>query len=138
MKPYKVFFSHGGDDTYIVKECLKPKLESSGAEVFLDAGRIDYGDDFRETILQELSQCEELLVLFTASSLKRPWVLAEVGATLIREKRIVAVLYGPDEKELQQLGILSLIGHKSLLSIEKFDEYVQQLSRRVKESTHVL
>jgi len=136
INPYRVFFSHGGEDTFIVKEFLKPKVESSGASVFLDAGRIDYGDDFRDLILQELSQCQELLVLFTQSALKRPWVLAEVGATLIRSKRIVAIRYGPTETELQQLGVLSLIGNKSLLSIEDFDEYVKQLSRRVQEASH--
>lgn len=95
MRPYRLFFSHGGDDTYIVENFLKPKVESSGASVFLDAGQIQYGDDFRQMILAELMQCEELLVLFTKSSLRRPWVLAEVGATLIRSKRIVAITYGP-------------------------------------------
>lgn len=104
MQPYHLFFSHGGDDTYVVQHLLKPKVESSGAKVFLDAGQIQYGDDFRKTILEELAQYEELLVLFTRSSLRRPWVLAEVGATLIRSKRVVAMTYGPAEVELQELG----------------------------------
>lgn len=132
MKPYRLFFSHGGDDTYVVEQFLKPKVESSGASVFLDAGQILYGDDFRQMILAELAQCEELLVLFTKSSLRRPWVLAEVGATLIRSKRIVAITYGPTEGELQQLGVLSLLGTKSLLRLEDFDAYVNQLHARVK------
>lgn len=132
MRPYHLFFSHGGDDTYVVEHFLKPKIESSGASVFLDAGRIQYGDDFRQMILSELAQCEELLVLFTRSSLRRPWVLAEVGATLIRSKRIVAITYGPTEGELQELGVLSLLGTKSLLKLEDFDNYVIQLHARVK------
>ena len=93
--PYRIFFSHGGEDKYIVEHFLKPKVESTGAYVFLDAGEIEYGDDFRQLIFDELRLCDELLVLFTKSSLQRPWVLAEVGATLIREKRIIAVRYGP-------------------------------------------
>lgn len=32
MRAYRLFFSHGGDDTYIVEKFLKPKVESSGAE----------------------------------------------------------------------------------------------------------
>ena len=111
---------------------LKPKVESSGAIVFLDAGRIQYGDEFRQMILTELAQCEELLVLFTRSSLRRPWVIAEVGATLIRGKRIVAVTYGATERELHELGILSLLGTRLLLRLEDFDEYVTQLNARVK------
>jgi hypothetical protein len=132
MKSYRVFFSHGGDDTYVVEHFLKPKVESSGALVFLDAGKIQYGDDFRQMILAELATCEELLVLFTRSSLRRPWVLAEVGATIIRSKRIVAITYGPTESELQELGILSLLGEKSMLKLEDFDNYVRQQEARVK------
>jgi hypothetical protein len=131
MAPYRIFFSHGSDDTFIVKEFLKPKVESSGASVFLDAGLIEYGDDFREIIFRELSLCDELLVLLTPSSLQRPWVIAEIGATLVCSKRVVAIRYGPTESELQGLGILSLLGTKSLLRMEDFDEYVKQLTRRV-------
>lgn len=135
MKPYRLFFSHGGDDTYVVEHFLKPKVESSGAKVFLDAGLIQYGDDFRQRILAELLQCEELLVLFTRSSLRRVWVLAEVGATLVRSKRIVAITYGTTEAELQELGVLSLLGTNNLLRLEEFDSYVTQLHARVKAHT---
>jgi hypothetical protein len=131
MSQYRLFFSHGGDDTFVVKEFLKPKVETSGASVFLDAGRLEYGDDFRQTILKELAGADELLVLLTPSSIKRPWVIAEIGAALVRGKRIVAVRYGPSEAELQELGILSLLGTKTLLRMEDFDEYVVQLARRV-------
>jgi hypothetical protein len=131
MTAYRVFFSHGGDDTYVVKEFLKPKVEQSGATVFLDDGAISYGDDFRETILEELTECNELLVLFTKSSLRRPWVMAEIGAALIRNKRIVAIRYGPSENELQELGVLSLLGTTCLLHMEDFDNYISQLTSRV-------
>ena len=136
MNSYKIFFSHGGDDTFIVKEFLKPKVENSGASVFLDAGRIEYGEDFRQTILKELGSCDELLVLFTPSSIQRPWVIAEIGAILIREKRVVAIRYGPSEEQLHTLGLMSLLGTRSLLRMEDFDEYVKQLSRRVQENGH--
>jgi TIR domain len=136
MTPYRIFFSHGGDDTFIVKEFLRPKVESSGASVFVDAGRIEYGDDFREVIFKELSRCDELLVLLTPSSLQRPWVIAEIGAILVRGKRVVAIRYGPTESELQNLGVLSPLGTKSLLRMDDFDEYVKQLTRRVAEYHH--
>lgn len=128
--PYRLFISHGGDDTFIVKEFLKPKVESTGASVFLDAGRLEYGDDFRDVILAELAAADELLVLLTPSSIRRPWVAAEIGAALVRSKRIVAMRYGPSEVELQELGLLSLIGTTTLLRLDDFDEYVSQLKRR--------
>ena len=128
---YRVFISHGGEDTYIAQQLLKPRVEESGATVFLDSGAIDFGDDFRSMLLKELADTHELLVLFTPSSVQRAWVLAEVGATLIRGKRIVAVRYGVSETELQRLGVLSLLGTISLLELDDFDDYVRQLSSRV-------
>jgi TIR domain-containing protein len=135
-KPYRVFFSHGSDDTYVVKHALKPQVESTGAAVFLDSGAIDYGDDFRALLLAELSGFDELLVLLTKSSLRRPWVTAEIGAALIRRKRVVAIRYGPTEAELQELGVLSLLGANNLLRLDDFDAYVSQLAARVKAHVH--
>jgi hypothetical protein len=88
-RPYRLFLSHGGDDTYIVDHFLKPKVEGSGAAVFLDAGEIAYGDDPRKRILKELVECDELLVFLTRSSMRRPWVMAEIGGMLVQGKRIV-------------------------------------------------
>src|SRR3977135_3391998 len=45
--PYRIFVSHGGSDTYIDEQFIKPKILNSGASVFVDAGMIEYGDDFR-------------------------------------------------------------------------------------------
>ncbi|QTR48954.1 toll/interleukin-1 receptor domain-containing protein [Candidatus Thiothrix anitrata] len=135
-QPYKIFFSHGGEDTYIVEHFLRPKVEASGAKVFVDSGKIKYGDDFREIILRELKKSHELLILLTKSSLTRPWVLAELGASIITDKRIVAVRYGPSESELQELGILSLLGTKSLMMLDDFDKYLKELECRVGENNH--
>ena len=128
---YRVFISHGGEDTFIAERLLKPGVEQAGATVFLDSGAIDFGDDFRRVLLRELVDTHELLVLFTPSSVQRAWVLAEVGATLISGKRIVAVRYGVSEPELQRLGVLSLLGTISLLELDDFDDYLSQLSSRV-------
>jgi hypothetical protein len=131
MAAYRLFLSHGSEDNFIVQHFLKPKLESSGAEVFVDTGRLEYGDDFRTTILQALGQCDELLVLLTPTSVRRAWVTAEIGAALVRTKRVVAVRYGPSEADLHDLGILSLLGNTALLVMEDFDRYIEQLQRRV-------
>jgi hypothetical protein len=104
---YRVFVSHGGADTYIVRELLRPKLLASGARVFLDDGAIAYGDDFRIRVLDELKSCHEVVVLLTPSAMARPWVFAEVGATIIQDKRLVAVSYGGTD-QYERLGIGSL------------------------------
>ncbi|ANM30155.1 hypothetical protein ABI59_12095 [Acidobacteria bacterium Mor1] len=137
MDPYRVFLTHGGADTWLARETLKPRLEESGAEVFLDNVNLEYGDDFREIILSELRRCDELLALLTPSSIRRPWVYAEIGAMVVREQgdRVIAVQYGPEEQELQELGVLSLLGTRTLLPLDDFDTYLAQLKGRV-ESKH--
>ena len=131
--PYRIFLSHSGEDNYIVEKLIKPGLVASGAHVFVDIVEIKYGDNFHVRVLRELAACDELLVLFTRSAVKRPWIFAEVGATLVRGKRIVPVVYGPTQVELHDLGILSLLGANNLLRLDDFDEYIVQLTKRVTE-----
>ena len=133
---YRIFLSHSGEDNFIVERVIKPGVVGSGADVFVDIVEIQYGDDFHGRILDELSACDELLVLCTRSALKRPWIFAEVGATLVRGKRVVSVVYGPTNAELQELGILSLLGPNNLLKLDDFDAYVAQLTTRVTEHLH--
>ena len=128
---YRVFFSHGGEDTYIVTNFLGPKVRTSGAAVFVDEGVIEYGDDFRATVFSELRSCDELLVLLTQSSIRRPWVFAELGASILRGIRVVAIRYGVSEEELRALGIMSVLGTQKLLVIDDSDRYVEQLRGRV-------
>jgi hypothetical protein len=130
---YRIFFSHGDDDAHIVDAYLKQDVMRLGAHVFVDVGEINYGDDFHGRILQELAACDELLVLFTPSSLKRPWVFAELGAMLVLGKRIVPILYGATQEDLRRLGILSLLGTRNLLNMNDFPDYLRQLAIRVRE-----
>lgn len=131
--PYKVFISHGSDDAFVVNESIVPRVAGSGAEVFVDEGRIEFGDDFRARILTELSEMDELLVLLTVSSIERPWVFAEIGAAASAGRRIVPIRYGPRDDQLQALGVLSLLGHALLLELNDLDRYADQLAARVEE-----
>jgi hypothetical protein len=133
---YRVFFSHGGEDTFMVKDFFGPKVRSSGAELFIDEGEVSYGDDFRKIVYSELHICDELLVLLTPSSIKRPWVFAELGAAILRNSYIVAIRYGVSEEDLRSLGIMSILGTKKLLVPDDFDKYVQQLKNRVLGKCH--
>lgn len=130
--PYRVFFSHGGEDTFMVEDYFGPKIRASGAEVFVDNGAILYGDDFREEVFQELQRCDELLILLTPSSVKRPWIFAELGASIVRKVRVVAIRYGVSEEDLRTLGVLSILGTSKILLPSDTARYVDQLRDRVK------
>ena len=103
--PYRVFFTHGSADNHFVKKYLEPDVAKSGANVFVDVIGVNYGDDFRDTIISELQSCHELIVLLTPTSIQRPWVFAEIGACVIRpEIRIIPINYGVDENDATKHG----------------------------------
>ncbi len=131
FQSYQVFLSHGAGDKYIVEQLLAPKLEKAGVDVFVDRIEIKYGDDFRETIFDELNRSDELLMLLTPTSILRPWVFAELGAAITKEIRVVALVYGVLETELQSMGILSILGTNHFLVIDDFDQYLEQLEERI-------
>ena len=128
---YRLFLSHGSADAYIVDQLIEPKLAASGADVFTDRGGIDYGEDFRKTLFSELERMHELVVFLTKSSIQRPWVAAEIGVAAVRNRRVIPVLYGTNASELQQLGILSLLGSVMPLELDDLDDYVVELTNRV-------
>jgi hypothetical protein len=134
LVPYRVFLSHSGNDTYLCENFFRPKIEHAGATLFLDSGKILYGDDFRKIIFSELAGCHELLILLTPASLSRPWIFAEMGASLALGKRVCAMRYGTTEAELHEKGILSILGTSNIPAIDHFDLYIQQLGNRVKGS----
>jgi hypothetical protein len=129
---YKVFISHGTEDEYIVRTSLLPDVKSSGAIVFLDAEAIPYGDDFRRIIFEELEACHELLVFISPSSINRPWVFAELGASIITGKKIVAVTYSVPEEDMRERGVHTLLGTTKIVKIKDFPRYAEELQERVK------
>jgi TIR domain len=130
---YRVFFSHGGADSFIVKDYFKPKIESSGASVFFAKGERIFGNDFRTQILEELRKCDEIVVYFTPSSILRQWVFVELGAALVRQIRVVVISYGVSSETLQTEGILSILGTNIFVDMKEseIEDYAKQLKDRV-------
>jgi len=127
---YRVFLSHGGGDSFIVKH-ITPELEATGASVFVDKGEIKYGDNFRKRIFDELAVCDELLIIVTPTSVHRPWIFAELGVAISRQVRIVMVIYGVPEAELHSKGILSLVGHHHYVELSYIESYYEELRVRI-------
>jgi hypothetical protein len=126
-----VFISHTGTDTWVAKR-ISEQIEACGAKAFLDDAHIAVGEDFEERILRELDQADELLVLLTPWSLKRPYVWAEVGAAWGKRTPIIGVLYGLSPEELNaQAGVPILIKRRDLININELDLYFSQLRKRL-------
>ncbi len=99
---YTVFISHSTKDRFIAQQVARLIQEAGGdrgIETFLDEKDIEFGGSIPERIRQEIRDCGELVVLLSEYSVDRPWVLIEIGAAWVLEKRIVAVMdkLSPDQ-----------------------------------------
>lgn len=89
-KRYKIFVSHGSDDSWIAAQIAR-RVQELGADTFLDETNIPKGANFRQIIHSEIAQSDEVIALFTPWSSKRSWVWIEIGAAWGQGKPIVAV-----------------------------------------------
>ena len=130
---YQVFVSHATDDKWIAKVICE-KLEGIGASTFRDDRDINGGDDIPEEIRQQIKHSQEMVVLLTPKSVDRQWVLLEVGAAWGWRKnfRIVAILYHVDINPIPEM-----IKSKKAIKINDFDNYLTEISTRVKKDRNV-
>ncbi len=128
---YLVFVSHAGTDTWVARQ-ISTAIQARGGKFFLDEAHIGVGEDFEERILQALDRADELLVLLTPWSMKRPYVWAEIGAAWGRRKPIVAILYGLSPGDLAgQAGVPVFIKGRNLIELNELDSYLGQLQKRI-------
>jgi hypothetical protein len=130
IKPegYRVFLSHATADKWIAR-ALCEKIEETGADTFRDDRDIKSGDDIPDEIRREIIRSQELVILLSPDSVNRPWVLLEAGAFWGRRSnaRIVAVLC-----HVELDTIPDMIKTKKAISINQFDEYLRELTGRLR------
>ena len=127
---YLVFVSHSTKDRWIARQMarlIEEKGRRLGVRAFLDAKDIDGGDSIPDAIRDSLTECSELMLLLTRNSVNRPWVLAEMGAIWVLRKRIVAITDNVAPEEMPDI----IMPYKAM-SINEFDEYLDQLMKRAK------
>jgi hypothetical protein len=139
--PVKVFISHSSADTWVARQ-IASHIALCAADTFLDVAHIEHGDDFETEILKVEPECTELLVLLTPWSLKRQWLLLEIGFFRHARKRVVCVLHGLTPESLRaDPDVASLLLKLDMVDINDLDSYFSQLRGRVAaktvEDTHV-
>lgn len=128
-----VFVSHGGADTWVARQ-IERGIRDAGSEAFLDEANIGVGEDFSDTIRASLQRADELLVLLTPWSVRRPWIWVEVGAAFQRGILIIGVLYGLSPEELRSdTSIPIFLLERNLINLNDIQRYLDQLQRRVNE-----
>ena len=127
-----VFISHSESDRWIARQIsniIEQKGKEYGIKTFLDEKDVEVGDSIPEMILENLQMCNEFLVILSRYSIKRSWVLIEIGAAWGLGKRIIAIIDKVAPKEMPDI----MIPHKAI-ELNRFDEYLDQLINRVREA----
>jgi len=127
---YLVFISHSSKDRWIAGQMaaiIERKAKRYGVRTFLDEVDLEGGDRVPETIKANLHACEEFVILLSANSVTRQWVLAELGGAWTLDKRIVAITY-----DLVTEKIPDIIEHDKSYELNDFDRYVGELIGRRK------
>jgi hypothetical protein len=122
-----VFLSHSARDRWIAGQMMAA-MEGCHPDVvvFLDERDIGPGDSIPDEIREAIARCDEMVVLLTARSIHRTWVLAEIGAAWALEKKIVAVLYDVEPDKMPDV-----IKLRKAVDLNDFDRYVLDLATRV-------
>lgn len=89
---HDVFVSYASPDQDEVN-VLYEAVKKAGGKAFLSSKLLSPGDDFAETIRNQLISSRELWLLVTPNSLKSEWVLTEWGAAWLAGKRIVPIIH---------------------------------------------
>jgi hypothetical protein len=130
---YKVFISHASGDKWLAK-VNTARIEATGATAFRDDRDIDGGDDIPERIRKEIKSSREMVVLLTPLSVRRPWVLFEVGAAWgwRQNARIVTI-----RQHIIVDRIPELIKAKKSIDLNEVDAYLGELVKRIKKAKNV-
>ncbi len=126
---YTVFISHSTKDRFIawqVAALIQEAGRHCGIEIFLDEKDIEFGGSIPERIRQEIRDCGELVVLLSEYSVDRPWVLVEIGAAWVLEKRIVAVM---DKLSPDQMP--DVIAPYRAVDLNDVRDYIDELAERI-------
>lgn len=131
MRNRTMFISHSTKDRFIARQVsnlIEDKGRDRGLQTFLDEKDIEFGDSIPEEIREAIRDCEELVVLISEYSIDRPWVLVEIGAAWVLEKRIVAVIdkISPDRMP-------DVIASYKAVDLNEIERYVDELVARIEK-----
>ena len=125
-RSFRVFVSHATADKWIAKTICEKIDAVPGCSTFRDDRDIDGGDKISLTIKNEIRASDELLLLMTATSITRQWVILEVGVAWGNDIRIVPVCY---DVSIQTVPVLSDV---RAYPLNDLDRYLDQLNRRAR------
>jgi hypothetical protein len=104
---------------------MAEKVETLGAETWLDVKSLKGGQIVAGEIIKAIKECDEAVVLISPASVKAPWVIFEIGAARARDKRITPILYHVEPKALAPLEDIKA------MDLNDFSNFLADLAKRV-------
>lgn len=95
-----IFISWSGENSKIIASRLKLALdeifENERLSTFMSEKNIESGDEWFQTIKQQLVTCNFVIIILTKDNLSAPWIMFESGAIAIKHasKKVVPFLFG--------------------------------------------
>lgn len=131
----KIFISHSHSDKTIVdsfvKEILKVSCGFKDSDIFctLDTSTIRTGDDFREKIVENMRDCDFILLFISENYNQSDVCKNEMGAAWALENKRVLPFTFP-KIAFDQMGFLNVVKQgASITDGNKLDELYQELCR---------
>jgi len=82
---YDVFFCHASEDKVEVVRPLAKAFDDAGIRVWVDEAKIAWGDSFIDAINAGLAKSRFVVLVLSASSLKKKWPAKEMNVVISRE-----------------------------------------------------
>lgn len=87
LKEYDVFLSHANDDKGEIVDELYTSLKSLGINIFYDKTAIEWGDNWKERILEGTKKAEFAIIVISTNFFDREWTEKELSEFLSRQNQ---------------------------------------------------
>ncbi|MCR5636146.1 MAG: toll/interleukin-1 receptor domain-containing protein [Clostridiales bacterium] len=144
---YDVFISHASKDKLDYVDKLKESLDKLGVKVFYDKDTIEWGDNWKNNIMEGVQKAEFAIIVISENFFGREWTELELDEFLHRQnttgqKIILPIFYNITDKQLKDKypEVADIQGLKS--SEHSCDEitllFARQLIKRLKSKKSIV
>ena len=141
MPKYDVFISHANKDKEELVEDLYKSLDKLGIPIFYDKESIEWGDNWKDKILNGVKKAEFAIIVISENFFGREWTEIELKGLLSRQNRngqklILPILKNITLEQLQQkypsVADIQAIDSKNYSTDEIALLFAKQLIKRLK------
>lgn len=118
----KAFVSHASEDKDRFVRSFAERLRANGVDAWLDEWEINPGESPARKIIEGLVQCGVVILIMSAKSIVKPWVLEELDAAFVRKVEGKARLIPIRLDECEMPECLKTTRWESVTDLENYDD----------------